>query len=65
VKRLGFDDPRALMRTKEPIYAELGLAKVHDAEKILAAMVAPLDLNRPDLVGHVTVLLFPSAAVRP
>ena len=48
---LGFDDPRALMRTKEPIYAELGLAKVTDPKKLVAAMVAhPILIERPIVI---------------
>ncbi len=48
---LGFDDPRALMRTKEPIYAELGLAKVTDPKKLIAAMVAnPILIERPIVI---------------
>jgi arsenate reductase len=48
---LGFDDPRALMRTKEPVYAELGLAKVTDAKKLVAAMVAhPILIERPIVI---------------
>ncbi len=48
---LGFDDPRALMRTKEPVYAELGLAKVTDRKKLLAAMAAhPILIERPIVV---------------
>jgi arsenate reductase len=48
---LGFDDPRALMRTKEPVYAELGLAKVTDPKKLVAAMVAnPILIERPIVI---------------
>lgn len=48
---LGFDDPRALMRTKEPVYAELGLAKVTDPKKLVAAMAAhPVLIERPIVV---------------
>ena len=51
LKLLGFDDPRQLMRTKEPIYAELGLAKVADPQKLLAAMVAhPILIERPIVI---------------
>ena len=51
LKLLGFDDPRALMRTKEPVYAELGLAKVTDAKKLVAAMVAhPILIERPIVI---------------
>ncbi len=48
---LGFDDPRMLMRTKEPIYAELGLAKVTDPKNLIAAMVAhPILIERPIVI---------------
>lgn len=48
---LGYDDPRALMRTKEPVYAELGLAKVTDPKKLVAAMVAhPILIERPIVI---------------
>ncbi len=51
LKLLGFDDPRQLMRTKEPVYAELGLAKVTDPQKLLAAMVAhPILIERPIVI---------------
>ena len=48
---LGLDDPRALMRTKEAVYAELGLAKVTDRKKLLAAMAAhPILIERPIVI---------------
>jgi len=48
---LGLDDPRALMRTKEPVYAELGLAKVTDPKKLVAAMAAhPILIERPIVI---------------
>lgn len=48
---LGLDDPRALMRTKEPVYAELGLGDVTDRKKLLAAMVAhPILIERPIVI---------------
>lgn len=51
VKLLGFDDPRQLMRTKEPVYAELGLARVADSKQLLAAMVAnPILIERPIVI---------------
>lgn len=51
LKLLGLDDPRALMRTKEPVYAELGLAKVTDPKKLVAAMAAhPVLIERPIVV---------------
>ena len=48
---LGFDDPRQLMRTKEPIYAELGLARVTDPQQLFAAMAAhPILIERPIVI---------------
>ena len=48
---LGFNDARQLMRTKEPIYAELGLARVTDQQKLIDAMVAnPILIERPIVV---------------
>ena len=40
--------PRELMRTKESVYKELGLAAVDDDEKLIAAMVEnPVLIERP------------------
>ena len=51
LRLLGFDDPRALMRTKEPIYARLGLARVTDADALVDAMVAnPVLIERPIVI---------------
>ena len=48
---LGFDDPRRLMRTGEAVYKELGLAKVDDPAKLIAAMVAhPILIERPIVI---------------
>jgi arsenate reductase len=48
---LGLDDPRALMRTGEPIYKELGLAQETSKEKLLDAMVAhPILIERPIVI---------------
>ena len=48
LKALGFDDPRALMRTKEAVYKELGLAEVSAPEALISAMVAnPILIERP------------------
>jgi arsenate reductase len=47
---LGIDDPREMMREKEPQYAELGLAAA-DRDALLDAIVAhPILLQRPILV---------------
>jgi arsenate reductase len=51
LKLLGFTDARQLMRTKEPVYAELGLARVTDQDALLDAMVAhPILIERPIVV---------------
>lgn len=51
LKLLGRGDPRALMRTAEPVYAELGLVRVTDPEALLDAMVAhPILIERPIVV---------------
>ena len=47
---LGFDDPRAMMRTGEPVYKELGLASA-DRDALLDAMVAnPILIERPIVI---------------
>jgi arsenate reductase (glutaredoxin) len=47
---LGIDDPREMMRAKEPQYAELGLATAR-RDALLDAIVAhPILLQRPILV---------------
>lgn len=47
LQQLGADSPRAMMRTKEPLYAELGLAAADD-EALIAAMAAhPKLIERP------------------
>jgi arsenate reductase len=51
LKLLGFADPRQLMRTKEPVYASLGLAGVIDPQQLLDAMVAnPILIERPIVI---------------
>lgn len=48
---LGFDDPRALMRTGEPVYKELGLAKVTAKAALIEAMAAnPILIERPVVI---------------
>lgn len=47
MRQLGIDSPRAMMRTKEALYAELNLAAADD-EALLAAMAAhPKLIERP------------------
>lgn len=48
--RLGIDDPRAMMRTGEAVYSELGLADA-GPDALLAAVAAhPILLERPIVV---------------
>ena len=47
---LGIDDPRAMMRTGEPLYAELGLQDA-DGEALLEAMADhPILIERPIVI---------------
>ena len=47
---LGTDDPRDMMRTKEPIYRELGLASA-DRDALLDAMAShPILIERPIVI---------------
>ena len=47
---LGIDDPRAMMRTGEAVYKQLGLGKA-SPDELLAAMTAnPILLERPIVV---------------
>jgi arsenate reductase len=51
LRLLGFTDARQLMRTKEPIYATLGLGRVTDQDALLDAMIAnPILIERPIVV---------------
>ncbi len=47
---LGTDDPRALMRTKEPAYAELGLADATREQLIDAMATHPELIERPVVI---------------
>lgn len=50
VRKLGLASPRGMMRTGEPIYAELGLASADD-ERLLDAMVEhPILIERPIVI---------------
>ncbi|BCX88679.1 arsenate reductase (glutaredoxin) [Methylomarinovum tepidoasis] len=51
--KLGFDDPRRLMRTKEKVYKELGLdAPDADRDRLIEAMLAnPILIERPIVVA--------------
>jgi arsenate reductase len=47
---LGIDDPRAMMRTGEPVYRELGLAGAGHDELLDAIVSNPILLERPVVV---------------
>ncbi len=48
--KLGTDDPRDIVRTKEPVYAELGLENA-GRDQLLDAMVAnPILIQRPIVI---------------
>ncbi|HEV2759011.1 MAG TPA: arsenate reductase (glutaredoxin) [Acidimicrobiales bacterium] len=48
--KLGTDDPRDIVRTKEPMYAELGLDTA-DRDELLDAMAAhPILIQRPIVI---------------
>ncbi|HEV2368809.1 MAG TPA: arsenate reductase (glutaredoxin) [Acidimicrobiales bacterium] len=61
---LGIDDPRLMMRTGEPLYAELGLGGA-SAEQLLEALSAhPILLERPIfVVGERAVIARPPERV--
>jgi len=49
--KLGTDDPRDIVRTKEPVYAELGLDSA-DRDQLLDAMAAnPILIQRPIVIS--------------
>ena len=50
LKKLGTDDPRDIVRTKEPVYAELNLDSA-DRDQLLDAMTAnPILIQRPIVI---------------
>ena len=50
LRMLGTDDPRSIMRTGEPVYADLALAGA-DRDALLDAMVAhPILIERPIVI---------------
>ena len=65
LEKLGFDDPRALMRKGEAIYKELGLKDEQNADVLIKAMAAnPKLIERPIVVkGEKAVLGRPPESV--
>ena len=50
LRKLGTDDPREIVREKEPVYAELNLGAA-DRDQLLDAMVAnPILIQRPIVI---------------
>ena len=50
LRKLGTDDPREIVRTKEPVYAELNLDSA-DRDQLLDAMTAnPILIQRPIVI---------------
>ena len=50
---LGLDDPRALMRTCEPVYREEGLDEVSDPDALVDAMARhPILIERPVVIAR-------------
>lgn len=47
---LGIDDPRAMMREKEPVYEELGLATAGRDELLDAMVINPILIQRPIVI---------------
>jgi arsenate reductase (glutaredoxin) len=47
---LGIDDPRAMMRTGEPVYRQLGMAGAGRDELLDAVVAHPVLLERPIVV---------------
>ena len=57
---LGIDDPREMMRTAEPVYAELGLAEATGDRLLQAISDHPILLERPIfIVGERAVIARP------
>ena len=50
MQMLGIDDPRLMMRTGEPVYAELGLADATPSRLLDAITAHPILLERPIFV---------------
>ena len=61
---LGIEDPREMMRTGEPAYAELGLADASDERLLEAITEKPILLERPIFVrGERAVIARPAERV--
>ena len=61
---LGIDDPRAVMRTGEAVYDELGLATRHGDALVAAIVAHPILLERPIFVrGERAVIARPPERV--
>jgi arsenate reductase (glutaredoxin) len=57
---LAIDDPRLMMRTAEPVYAELGLDRVAGGDLLESITRHPILLERPIfVVGHRAVVARP------
>lgn len=62
---LGTDDPRAIVREKEPVYAELGLASAGRDELLDAMARHPILIQRPIVIkGDRAVVARPPERVR-
>ena len=51
MEKLGIDDPRQMIRTQEPVYAELGLSGATGAQLLEAIVAHPILLERPIYVS--------------
>ncbi len=49
--KLGTDDPREIVRTKEPEYEELGLAQANRDELLEAMAAHPILIQRPIVIS--------------
>jgi arsenate reductase len=61
---LGFEDPRQMMRTGEPVYRELGLADASRDELLEAMTANPILIERPIVImGDKAVIARPAERV--
>ena len=64
MRRLGIEDPRAMMRTGEPAYTEGGLGDASDEELLEAIARHPILLERPIfMLGERAVIARPPERV--